>query len=87
MNLIVEEQDTDDQQGLRPLDRLFAASIAYLGIPLALFLVGWLRTPFAVALLVLLSLAFYITWRSCYTNSPPFRIGSKQIVLACVAIF
>ena len=75
-----------DQQGLRPLDRLSAVSMVYLGIPLALFLAGWLRTPFAVAFLVLLCLAFYIAWRTCHTNSPPYRIGSKQIVLACVAI-
>jgi hypothetical protein len=86
MNSILEKRDTVDQQGLHPLDRLSAASMVYLGIPLALFLVGWLRTPFAVALLGLLCLAFYIAWRMCYTVSPPFRIESKKIVLICVAI-
>jgi hypothetical protein len=86
MNSNMKERDSVDQQGLRPLDRLSALSMIYLGIPLALFLVGWLRTPFAVVLLVLLCLAFYIAWRTCHADSPPFRIGLKQIVLVCVAI-
>ena len=86
MDLNLEELDPVEQQGLRPLDRLTAASLVYLAVPLALFLVGWLRTPFAVALLFLLCLAFYVAWRTCYTAFPAFRIGAKDVVLVCVAL-
>ncbi len=82
----LEELDPAEQQGLRPLDRLSAVSLVYLGIPLALFLVGWLRTPLAVPLLILLGYAFYVAWRICHANSAPFRIGAKHLVLACVAL-
>ena len=86
LNLNLEELDPAEQQGLRPPDRLTAVSLVYLGIPLALFLAGWLRTPFAVALLILLCLAFYIAWRTCHVNFRPFRFESKDLVLVCVAL-
>jgi hypothetical protein len=86
INLSPEELDPADQQGLRPLDRLTAVSLVYLGIPLALFLAGWLKTLFAVPLLLLLCLAFYVAWPFCSKNSPPFRVGLKHIFLLGVAI-
>jgi hypothetical protein len=85
-NLPSVDLEPVEQQGLRPLDKLTAVSLIYLGIPLALFLAGWLRAPFAIALVVLLCLAIYVAWRICRTDSPPFQIGLLHLVLVCVAV-
>jgi len=81
-----EELDTLEHPGFLPLDRLTAVSLVYLGIPLALFLIGWLKAPIAVVLLILLCVAFYLACRLCQTSSPSLGIGVKQLVLVCVAI-
>jgi hypothetical protein len=86
IDLNPEELDSVEQQGLRPLDRLTAFALAYLGIPVALFLAGWVQTPFAIALEILLCLAFYVAFRICRTTFPSFRIGVKDLVLVCVAL-
>jgi hypothetical protein len=86
IDLPSEELEPLEQQGLRPLDRLTALSLVYLGIPLALFLVGWLKIPFAVPLVVLLCMATYVAWRICHKDSPPFQFGWKHLVLVCVAL-
>jgi hypothetical protein len=80
------ELEPVERQGLRQLDRLTAVSLIYLGIPVALFLVGWMRIPFALALLVLLGLAFYLVWRISHTNAQPSRFGLLNLVILCVAL-
>jgi hypothetical protein len=86
MKLNLEELDPPEEQGLRPLDRLSAASFVYLGIPLVLFLLGWVRLPFALPLLLLLGYAFFLAWRLCNANSSSFQIKPLHLVLACVAV-
>jgi hypothetical protein len=86
LNLTLEELDPAELQGLRPPDRLTALSLIYLGFPLALFFVGWVKIFFALPLLLLLCYAWFASWRICHKDSPPFQITITHVLLVCVAL-
>ncbi|MDO8312262.1 MAG: hypothetical protein Q7T25_10000 [Sideroxyarcus sp.] len=82
----------DGTNSQRPLDGLSLAALAYIGLPVLIFLAAWLRWPFAIPSLALAVGAVWsalpqhrICWRIPYTGNVLALIGATGIVWAAMS--
>lgn len=80
----------DEQPSGRQFDRLEMLAVAYLCLPVPLFLLGWLRLPYALALLALLALAIRPLWINSERQTPlptrPTAVAAAAVALAWVVL-